>query len=159
MPLTLNEASRQSGFAKSSLSKAIGNGRLSAVRLEKGVFAIDEAELARFVEANAPPVRLDRVETLPSVQPGTAVDVLVAIRVRADVAEKMLVVLQAQLAEMKAHLVETAAQRDRWEQRFDQLKLPAANGGPGGVGSPADAAPPASWCCRAIMQTEEPNHD
>jgi isopenicillin N synthase-like dioxygenase len=58
MSLTLGEASRQSGFAKSSLSKAIGNGRLSAVRLEKGVFAIDEAELARFVEANAPPVRV-----------------------------------------------------------------------------------------------------
>jgi hypothetical protein len=129
MPLTLNEASKQSGFAKSSLSKAIGNGRLSAVRLEKGVFAIDEAELARFVEANAPPVRLDRMETLPSVQSGTAVDEVIAARVRADVPEKMLVVLQAQLAEMKAHLVETAAQRDRWEQRFDQLKLPAANTG------------------------------
>jgi hypothetical protein len=123
MSLTLGEASRQSGFAKSSLSKAIGNGRLSAVRLEKGVFAIDEAELARFVEANAPPVRVERVETLPSVQSGTAVDELVAARVRADVAEKMLVVLQHQLVEM------TARQRDRWEQRFDQLKLPAVNTG------------------------------
>jgi len=105
MSLTLNEASKQSGFAKSSLSKAIGNGRLSAVRLEKGVFAIDEAELARFVEANAPPVRLGRVETLPSVQPGTGVDELVAARVRADVAEKMLVVLQHQLAEMTASVI------------------------------------------------------
>jgi hypothetical protein len=136
MSLTLNEASKQSGFAKSSLSKAIGNGRLSAVRLEKGVFAIDEAELARFVEANAPPVRLGRVETLPSVQ----LDELVVARVRADVAEKMLVVLQHQLAEMtaqrdrwevalQARLTEMTAQRDRWEQRFDQLKLPAVNTG------------------------------
>jgi hypothetical protein len=140
VPHPLNEASKQSGFAKSSLSKAIGNGRLSAVRLEKGVFAIDEAELARFVEANAPPVRLGRVETLPSVQPGTALDELVAARVRADVAEKMLVVLQHQLAEMtaqrdrwevvlQARLTEVTAQRDRWEQRFDQLKLPAVNTG------------------------------
>ena len=138
MSLTLGEASRQSGFAKSSLSKAIGNGRLSAVRLESGTFAIDETELARFVEANAPPVRLGRVETLPSVQPGTALDELVAARVRADVAEKMLVVLQHQLAEMtaqrdrwevvlQARLTEVTAQRDRWEQRFDQLKLPPAN--------------------------------
>jgi hypothetical protein len=39
---------------------------------------------------------------------------------RADVAEQMLVVLQAQLAEM-------TAQCDRWERRFDQLKLPAAD--------------------------------
>jgi hypothetical protein len=96
---------------------------------KNGTFAIDEAELTRFVEANAPPVGVDRVETLPSVRSGTAVDELVAARVRADVAEQMLMVLQAQLAEMKAHLVETTAQRDRWEQRFDQLKLPPVNAG------------------------------
>jgi hypothetical protein len=120
MSLTLGEASKQSGFAKSSLSKAISKGRLAAVRSENGSFAIDEAELARFVEANAAPVRVDRMETLPSVQSETAVDELIAARVRADVAEKMLVVLQAQLAEM-------TAQRDRWERRFDQLKLPTVN--------------------------------
>jgi hypothetical protein len=120
MSLTLGEASKQSGFAKSSLSKAISKGRLAAVRSENGSFAIDEAELARFVEANAAPVRVDRIETLRSVQSGTAVDELIATRVRADVAEKMLVVLQAQLTEM-------TAQRDRWERRFDQLKLPTLN--------------------------------
>jgi hypothetical protein len=110
MPLTLNEASRQSGFAKSSLSQAVSKGRLAAVRRENGTFAIDEAELTRFAEANAPPVRVDRVKTLPSERSGTAIDELVDARVRADVAEKMLVVLQAQLAEMKARLVETTAQ-------------------------------------------------
>ena len=78
------------------------------------------------MEANAPPVRVERVETLPSVQPGTAIDELVAARVRADVAEKMLVVLQHQLAEM-------TAQRDRWEVAL-QARLT-----PGGVDSPADA--------------------
>jgi hypothetical protein len=40
--------------------------------------------------------------------------------VRADVAERMLVMLRAQFAEM-------TAQRDRWKPRFDQLKLPPAN--------------------------------
>jgi hypothetical protein len=138
MSLTLGEASKQSGFAKSSLSQAVSKGRLAAVRRENGSFAIDEAELARFVEANAPPVRVERVEcveTLPSVQSGTAIDELVAARVRADVA---VVVLQHQLAEMtaqrdrwevalQARLTEMTAQRDRWEQRFDQLKLPAVN--------------------------------
>jgi hypothetical protein len=54
-------------------------------------------------------------------------------QVRADVAEKMLVVLQHQLAEMtaqrdrwevvlQARLTEVTAQR--WEQRFDQLAVP-----------------------------------
>ena len=58
MSLTLGEASKQSGFAKSSLSQAVSKGRLAAVRRQNGSFAIDEAELARFVEANAPPVRV-----------------------------------------------------------------------------------------------------
>jgi hypothetical protein len=62
---------------------------------------------------------VNRTETLPSVQPETAVDELIAARMRADVAEKMLMVLQAQLTEM-------TAQRDRWEHRFDQL-LATAN--------------------------------
>jgi hypothetical protein len=60
------------------------------------------------------------------------VDEVIAARVRADIAEKMLEMLRAQLAEM-------TEQRDRWEQRFDQLILSAlrmpANGGPGGVES------------------------
>ena len=47
MSLTLGEASRQSGFAKSSLSKAIGNGRLSAVRLESGTLTRVTAYSAR----------------------------------------------------------------------------------------------------------------
>jgi hypothetical protein len=120
MSFTLGEASKQSGFAKSSLSKAISKGRLAAVRSGNGMYAIDEAELARFVETNARPVRVDALPNAPSAQTGTAVDELVAARVRADVAEQMLMVLQAQLAEM-------TAQRDRWERRFDQLKLPPTN--------------------------------
>ena len=50
------------------------------------------------------------------------VDEVIAARVRADIAEKMLEMLQAQLAEM-------TAQRDRWEQRFDQLILSTLNAG------------------------------
>jgi hypothetical protein len=50
------------------------------------------------------------------------VDEVIAARVRADIAEKMLEMLQVQLAEM-------TAQRDRWEQRFDQLVLSAMNAG------------------------------
>jgi len=65
------------------MSLTLGEAPSGAVRRQNGSFAIDEAELARFVEANAPPVRVERVETLPSVQSGTAVDELVAARVRA----------------------------------------------------------------------------
>jgi hypothetical protein len=40
MSLTLGEASKQSGFAKSSLSQAVSKGRLAAVRRQNGSFAI-----------------------------------------------------------------------------------------------------------------------
>jgi hypothetical protein len=46
MSLTLGEASKQSGFAKSSLSQAVSKGRLAAVRRENGSFAIDENHLS-----------------------------------------------------------------------------------------------------------------
>jgi hypothetical protein len=47
MSLTLNEASKQSGFAKSSLSQAVSKGRLAAVRREDRSFAWQGAQSAR----------------------------------------------------------------------------------------------------------------
>jgi hypothetical protein len=66
-------------------------------------------------------------------QPGR----LVAARVRADVAEKMLSAptrrddgaTRSLGGRASARLTEVTAQRDRWEQRFDQLKLPPVNTG------------------------------
>ena len=52
MQLTLGQASKQVGVSKPTLSKAISTGKLSATRREDGSWAIDPAELCRYVEAN-----------------------------------------------------------------------------------------------------------
>src|SRR5271166_6696088 len=52
MQRTLGQASKQVGVSKPTLSKAISTGKLSATRREDGSWAIDPAELCRYVEAN-----------------------------------------------------------------------------------------------------------
>lgn len=47
MKYTLNAAAKLSGRAKSTISKAIKDGRLSAEKNEKGGFEIDGSELSR----------------------------------------------------------------------------------------------------------------
>jgi hypothetical protein len=47
MGYTLGEASKQTGKSKSTLSKAVKNGKLSATKLEDGSFSIEPVELFR----------------------------------------------------------------------------------------------------------------
>ena len=63
MDFTLGEAARQCGVAKGTISKAIKTGKLSATRREDGSWKIDNAELARYLEANGHRFRSDTVET------------------------------------------------------------------------------------------------
>ncbi len=51
--LTLGEAAKETGLAKSAISRAIKSGRLSAVKQENGSFAIDPAELFRVYQSNS----------------------------------------------------------------------------------------------------------
>ena len=45
--LTLGQAARLTGTSRTTLTRAIKAGRLSATRRDDGVYAIDPAELAR----------------------------------------------------------------------------------------------------------------
>lgn len=51
--LTLSQAAKASGKSKSTLSRAIKMGRLSATRLDDGNFSIDPAELFRVYPATS----------------------------------------------------------------------------------------------------------
>jgi hypothetical protein len=114
MGFTLGEASRHCGLAKASLSKAIANGRLAATRRGDGAWTIDEAELTRFLDAAG-----HTVSPKPAASEQRASELL-ELRVRAEIAEKMLILLQAQLAEANS-------QRDKWHDAFraTQRLLPA----------------------------------
>src|SRR5215472_11986121 len=50
--LTLGQAARHCGVSKGTISKAIASGKLSATRREDGSWAIDGAELARYLDVN-----------------------------------------------------------------------------------------------------------
>ena len=54
MKLTLNQAAKESGRAKSTLMDAINSGRLSAPKDDKGRYQIDPAELFRVFEKTTP---------------------------------------------------------------------------------------------------------
>lgn len=49
---TLGNAAKASGFSKSTLSRAIKAGRLSATKQEDGSYAVNPAELERWVAGN-----------------------------------------------------------------------------------------------------------
>lgn len=55
MVFTLGQAAKRVGVSKPTLAKHIKNGRLSAKKLETGAYAIDEAELGRFMSSYTKP--------------------------------------------------------------------------------------------------------
>ena len=97
MAFTLGEAARQCGVAKGTISKAIKTGKLSATRREDNSWAIDNAELARYLEANQHRFRSDTVET-DQLETEAVTNVLVA-DLRQD--------------------------RDAWREQAQRLALPA----------------------------------
>jgi excisionase family DNA binding protein len=52
MRYTLGEAAKAAGFSKTTLSRAVRKGALSATRLEDGSYRIDPAELERWIGCN-----------------------------------------------------------------------------------------------------------
>lgn len=97
MTYTLGQAAKATGISKPSLSAAIKKGRLSAIRLENGSFAIDPAELHRVY----PPVSSNSNEVLTSEQ-----------FITHDLTAK-IAVLEAQLKGMADLNGQVVAERDR----------------------------------------------
>ena len=115
MPFTLGEAARHCGVAKGTISKAIKTGKLSATRREDGSWSIDNAELARYLEANGHRFRSetgdsDQVET-PATTSATT-DALVAT-------------LHELIAQLRRENVSLERDRDEWREQAKRLALPA----------------------------------
>src|SRR5512132_2840735 len=109
--LTLGASARHCGVSKGTISKAIASGKLSATRREDGSWAIDGAELARYLEVNG---HRFRSETGAGEQPETSNSVA-ELRARAELAEQRLDDLKVALAEMRQQRDDMAQQRDKWE--------------------------------------------
>jgi Helix-turn-helix domain len=116
--LTLGAAARHCGVSKGTISKAIASGKLSATRREDGSWAIDGAELARYVEVNG---HRFRAETGAGEQAETSAE----LRARAELAEQRLADLKETLADMRRQRDDMERQRDKWETVAQRLALPA----------------------------------
>jgi hypothetical protein len=106
MQFTLGGAARQCGIAKGTISKAIKTGKLSATRKEDGRWSIDNAELARYLDANGHRFRSETVsgeqpETPPKTDPAT----------------------DALVAELRAVIADLRSDRDHWRTVAERLSL------------------------------------
>ena len=69
--LTLGAAAKFCGISKGTISKAIRSGKLSATRREDGSWAINGAELARYLEVNGHRFQSETASREPSETPET----------------------------------------------------------------------------------------
>jgi excisionase family DNA binding protein len=121
--ISLGAAARQLGVSKGTISKAIATGKLSATRREDNSWAIENAELARYVEAHGHRFRPETV----------AGETVAELRARAELAEQRLADLRHMLADMER-------QRDKWETVATRLSLPAPK-----PDEKPDEKPPSWW--------------
>jgi hypothetical protein len=110
MKHTLNAAAKLSGRAKSTISKAIKDGRLSAAKNDKGGFEIDGAELSRvfpFPVADQTPVPQSNTENEHENK-------VLEIELKAE--RQMRERLLSEIEDLKI-------QRDKWQDQAQTLLL------------------------------------
>jgi|SRR5271169_1222862 len=109
MHVTLGAAARQSGLSKSTISRAIRDGKLSAIRSpDTGSYKIEQSELARYLEATA--------VVRATAETGVPADATDALR--------------ASVNDLRGMLADMTAQRDAWQRMAEavQRQLPALLG-------------------------------
>ena len=107
MSYTLGEAAKAAGFSKTTLSRAVKNGKLSAKRLDDGSYSIDAAELERWKDSNGHRNGVvKRIATLfetPETPRETSA-------------------LQAEVEKLRAQIQSDQRERGFLEQRIEDLK-------------------------------------
>lgn len=121
MPLSLSAAAKKVDRSKSTLSRAIKDGRLSATRCDDGSYQIDPAELYRVF-----PVSVPQPAASSTTQPGREPDG--TMRMRLEVAEserdREREERNREREQMQATIDDLRARLDRAESRIAGL-LPA----------------------------------
>lgn len=119
MAYTLGEAAKATGKSKSTLSKAIKSGKISAQKGEDGAFHIDPSELHRIY----PPVSTDTAETVEGRTPSNTEETLriKELEVRLQAAEDRLRDKDDRLREKDEMVSDLRQDRDRWRQQATAL--------------------------------------
>jgi excisionase family DNA binding protein len=121
--MTLGQAARLAGVGKTTLTRAIKAGRLSATRRENGGYSIDPSELARVYSVT--PETLETVSaTGNAVRRATPESDRDATPSDPDLTTR-LAVAEAELRAMKDMLAEIRQSRDDWKAQAERLALTA----------------------------------
>lgn len=105
--LSLSQAAKATGKSKSTINRAIKNGKLSAMRHEDGTYSIAASELFR-----AFPSGTQNGSEWASAQPADTTDGTAAVRVEA---------LEAALQREREVNADLRADRDHWRQQATAL--------------------------------------
>jgi len=108
MAYSIGEAAKAVGVSKSTLSRAIKNGRISAKRQDNGSYSIDPSELHRVY----PPVASATV----------ASDKSDALRNRKETSSETAR-LQAELANLREQNADLREERNAWREQAQRLAL------------------------------------
>jgi excisionase family DNA binding protein len=134
MSYTLAEAAQATGLNRSTILRAIKNGRISGVRDELGAWSVEPVELHRvFPPAQAEPQGVPR-----GVQQVAQPDL--ELRIRAELAEARLGDLRHALEDMRRARDDAIEERNCWRGQAERLTLPAPEDR-----SQAATPPPRRW--------------
>ena len=117
--LTLGAAARLAGVSKSTLTRAIKAGRMSAAsRRENGSYELDPAEVTRCFPPR-PPTNGGATASMTQYATPDATAALAEAQHRAELAEQRLSDMKAMLADMTAQRDDVKADRDRWRTQAE----------------------------------------
>jgi len=126
MHVTLGEAARQSGISKSTISRAIRDGKLSGVRSpDTGSYRIEQSELERYLSATAVvrATAATEAQTSAATQPATVEELPnpAALQAQIDGLKQLLQQMETRITEKDALL---AKQDARIEKILTALPAP-----------------------------------
>jgi excisionase family DNA binding protein len=122
MHVTLGEASRQTGLSKSTISRAIRDGKLSAERCsETNSYRIETSELQRYLDATA--VTRATAETVAVTRSATPTE-------RDRATDALVAELRAVIADLRHGQDDLRQERDRWRIAFENTQRQLAPAAP-----------------------------
>lgn len=125
MMLTLRQAAELTGKSKSTLTRAIKSGRLSASRKAEGVYTIDPAELARtypFIETpDAPRDALHDAPRNIETEQGDATTLRLKLSLLVDERDRERATAEREREQLVETITDLRIRLDRAEQRITAL--------------------------------------
>jgi excisionase family DNA binding protein len=158
MELTLGQAAKVTGLGKTTLTRAIKRGHLSATRREDGSYAIDPSELARVYKVT--PETAETVSSTGYTAHRATPESNVGATLRDPDVHTLLAVAQAELRHLSERLEEVKAsqedlrrERDDWREQAQRLALAAPIAVPGPAAPPeAEASAPEPKRHRSLLR-------